>query len=360
MMKPEVVYTKGLGVLAKFGHEGSFNRLVGQSHHWEEDVRRIAVRALGNCVDSRAAKPLIVRLTDWDERVRREARRSLGKIGADETIEPLIRGDETVVEPLIKKLSDNEYVREAMLALGDLGDKRAVRPLIEKLSDPDKGIRSYARIALVSLDDENANKLLERFNYFDYQMHLLLNWQGWKHPFIPPFKNSKSFVLESERSASLAWNLAKGNEERFQINLQIFKNATREFAVEKRNLLGWNEKIAITYSEFIYAVARYAIEQKILPENSSQFFRLFLDNLVITATIEQRSYTAYKQGRYLGTTMEILDVDHDPVKVETYEQIPYELLYECSIEKEDIVATLESLQANYPDVLKSYFPKQEG
>jgi len=353
-MRPEVVYTKGLEVLAKFGHERSFSGLVKQSDHWHEDVRRSAVKALGNFGDE-SFKPLIKRLLDSDEGVRRETRRAIGKIGVDETVEPLIRGDETAVEPLIEKLSGNEYVREAMLALGDLGDKRAVRPLIEKLSDPDEGIRIYARKALVSLDDESANRLLERFRAFDSRLqdlvYRLAREKEWSYSYF--------FIGEDEK-APLAWNLAKGNEVRFQINLQILEDATKQFAVTRPDCSEWHEMKRIKYSEFIYTVARYAMEQKFSPENSSQFFKLFLDNIVITTTVYQKPYTASRQGGYLGTETVIFDYDHDPEEVAVYEQISYEAYLEIRTGEEDIVATFKSLKANYPEVLESYIPRQEG
>lgn len=332
-MRPEVVYTKGLEVLAKFGHERSFNRLVKQLvDHWHEEVR----------------------LLDSDAEVRRETRRVLGKIGVEETIEPLIRGDETAVEPLIKMLSGNEYVLEAMLALGDLGDKRAVRPLIEKMSDSDEDIRDYAIKALVSLDDENVNRLLERFRAFDHRTYELVWELVYKDWPISSSTYSSFFIGNDESGAPLAWNLAKGNEERFQINLQILEEATKQFAVIRSSFTGWDSMKRIEYSEFIYTVARYAMEQKFSPKNSSQFFRLFLDNIVITTKVKRRPITAVREGGYLGTEMVVLDVDHDPVEIPVYEQIPYETYQETRIGKEDIVATFEKLKADYPEALESY------
>ena len=65
-------------------------------------------------------------------------------------------GDKRAVEPLIKKLNDNNDFRSAIkataIALGKLGDKRAVKPLMEKLNDKDSSVRSAAKEALEKIN----------------------------------------------------------------------------------------------------------------------------------------------------------------------------------------------------------------
>jgi HEAT repeat protein len=92
------------------------------------DVRQGAAKALGEIGDERAVEPLMKALRR-DSYVRWSAVVALGKIG------------KSAVEPLIGVLSDDNWrVREyAVRALGEIGDERAVEPLIKALGDWEDG-----------------------------------------------------------------------------------------------------------------------------------------------------------------------------------------------------------------------------
>jgi len=156
--------------------------LITALWHKDWDVRKQAVKALGNIGDSRAVEPLIKALGDNIERIRWRAARALGEIGDVRAVEPLAKAlgdsdkvrryatealgrisDSRVVEPLIEALVDskNQVRRYAAEALGRTGDLRAVEPLIKALEvDSNEYARRYAAEALGEIGDPRAVKSL--------------------------------------------------------------------------------------------------------------------------------------------------------------------------------------------------------
>ena len=123
-----------------------------------EEIRNIAIDALGKIGDKRAVEPLIKTFKDYFIH-RTEigdtqwingnwvsyAAEALGKIG-----------DKRAVAPLIKALEYriHHHRNIAAEALGNLGDKRAVEPLIKALKDEDEDVRESAAYALNQLGHE--------------------------------------------------------------------------------------------------------------------------------------------------------------------------------------------------------------
>jgi len=108
------------------------------SYQESGQVRRDAVRALGELRDALAEEPLIAALKDEEPYVRSHAAEALGKIG-----------DAHAVEPLIAALKEEKAMRtSAAEALGRIGNARAVEPLIAVLKDKETYVRKYAAEAL--------------------------------------------------------------------------------------------------------------------------------------------------------------------------------------------------------------------
>jgi HEAT repeat protein len=91
----------------------------------QNEVRRLAIAALGDLGDSRALKPLIGALRHHDASVRVKAIVSLGKLGDAQAVEPLIA--------VLRKDPDVNVGKAAARALGGLGDARAAEALVAVL-----------------------------------------------------------------------------------------------------------------------------------------------------------------------------------------------------------------------------------
>ena len=118
--------------------------LIGFLREKDDQLKQLAISALGKIGEKKAVKPLISCLRDNNLQIRVSAAGSLCNMG------------EEVVEPLLDALSESRpEVREASAgALGQMGDKRAVEPLIKLLSDKNFTVRKAATWALGRIDDD--------------------------------------------------------------------------------------------------------------------------------------------------------------------------------------------------------------
>jgi HEAT repeat protein len=136
--------------LGEIGDARAIEPLIEALEAGDWTLRWRATEALGAIGEARAVEPLIKALEDEGSDVRNAAASALDKLGwvpetdgqraayliAVDDWESLVEWGEPAVEPLIKRLSDdNESVREsAAEALGKLGEP-AVGPLIKTLED---------------------------------------------------------------------------------------------------------------------------------------------------------------------------------------------------------------------------------
>jgi HEAT repeat protein len=120
--------------LGKIGDARAVEPLIAALPNWA------AINALGKIGDARAIEPLIGALKDPNHEVRRAAVRALGQMGAPG------------VEPLIAALKDqhDDLRKAAVQALGKMGAP-AVEPLIAALRDQDWHVRNYAVEAIVQI-----------------------------------------------------------------------------------------------------------------------------------------------------------------------------------------------------------------
>ena len=164
----------------------------------DKDVRRAAIRALGEVGDSHTIGPLIATLNDSEEDVRRAAVETLAEIGDVHAVEPLIvalKGSiasvdhasarllakigAPAIEPLIVTLKDtSEYVRGAVtLALSEIG-ALAVEPLISVLGDLD--VRQAAAKALAEIGEPAIEPLIVTLKDTNEQVRQAASWAlGW-------------------------------------------------------------------------------------------------------------------------------------------------------------------------------------
>lgn len=128
------------------------------------EIRRRAIKKLGESNDPRIVAPLVALLTDSDREMRRGAVALLSRVRWESEDPGLFAAHMVVlpkqgeisglitaaVEPLIAMLGDDDSeVRERVVSLlGILGDTRAVESLVVALSDNDGAVRRRSAIAL--------------------------------------------------------------------------------------------------------------------------------------------------------------------------------------------------------------------
>ena len=122
-----------------------------RSEKIDQQLRKAAVKALGEMRDQEAAPPLRMALRDNDGKVRQTAAYWLGELS-----------DKQAVEPLMTALNDPEtLVRTAALtALGKIGDKRALPALTTALESSDSDTKKQIAGALANMADPLAAKSL--------------------------------------------------------------------------------------------------------------------------------------------------------------------------------------------------------
>jgi len=124
----------------------------------EWDIRKCAVRALGEIGDVSALEPLIEALDDEGSGVRAAAAQALGKMGDNRAVEPLIRA-------LSKSSPEYWDLRlRAVEALGKIGDARAIIPLIMALKDNDSGVQDKAAELLVDMKEQAIEPLIQHLS----------------------------------------------------------------------------------------------------------------------------------------------------------------------------------------------------
>lgn len=114
--------------------------LIRALKHEDTEVKKQAVKVLGELGNPRAIEPLIQALNDWDLH-ERDVADSLAMIG------------EPAVESLLLAMEEPETKWGAITALGDIGDARAIYPLVKASRDVDPKIRGAAVIALGKIGD---------------------------------------------------------------------------------------------------------------------------------------------------------------------------------------------------------------
>ncbi len=133
-------------------------------------IRCGAAKALGMLKDPLAVEPLIGALEQEDSSVRECAAGALGRLKDPLAVEPLLRAlerrkdegipralgrlkDLRAVDPLIKILGTGHWrdIRNAAIALGELGDERAVAALLVQTTE--SGFRGCRLAAIQALDE---------------------------------------------------------------------------------------------------------------------------------------------------------------------------------------------------------------
>lgn len=143
------------GALGQIGDPRAVEPLIRALKDEDGRVQRNAVESLGEIGDPRAVEPLIQTLEEAKDVVREAVPAALAKIGGARAVEGLMRRlghfvvggkvaaalaeiGEPAVEPLLRRLRDDEKNIEALCVLGRIGDKRALEPLLDYAL---KGIR---------------------------------------------------------------------------------------------------------------------------------------------------------------------------------------------------------------------------
>ena len=132
----------------------------------QQDVRRLAARALAETDDPLAIDTLIQALNDDDELIRREAAESIGVIARRSRQIPELMD---AVGALITQLaiSDIDHQVTCARTLSYLGNRAALAPLIEAVKAPEYTLRVQAidalvRLSLNSLDPDEAGHMVVR------------------------------------------------------------------------------------------------------------------------------------------------------------------------------------------------------
>jgi HEAT repeat protein len=115
-----------------------------------QQVRTMAVYALGEMGEARAVELLVILLQDPDRHIRRIAVRALGKIGDPRVLEPL-------AAVLVNDSEDLSVRCAAAWALGGLGDPRAHKVLRGTSNSPNGRLNRASREAADRLEGAGAN-----------------------------------------------------------------------------------------------------------------------------------------------------------------------------------------------------------
>lgn len=258
-MKPEVLYNKGLEVLSKFTREIRFKRAPSLLHHKDDT----------NCLNTVG---------------------TLGEIGSKRAIEPFVQAPEDRNSPIQDK---------TVSRLGEIGDERAIRPLIKKLRDTNVYFRKNIGGVLDNISDERADVFLRKFDLF-------------------MSRNADSVWMTREslsQGAFLAWDLAEDDGGKFDINLQILEDATKELSPWLRGLSwkehsqeGQEETVKKACQEFIQTAVKYVMGQRFSAKDASEFIRLFISNIK-TKELPTKWKSEGKEWKYYSAES-AGDIDH--------------------------------------------------
>ncbi len=113
-----------------------------------DTYRHVLIGGLQGIGDKRAADPLLKLISDKD--FGKDAVLALGAIGDTKAVPFLLDELER------QKLKERNHIASIASTLGKLGDKRAVKPLIGLLHNDDKGIRFWAAKSLGAIGDTSA------------------------------------------------------------------------------------------------------------------------------------------------------------------------------------------------------------
>lgn len=123
-------------------------RALGDSR---ENVRLVAVGALGRVRGDAAVDALLGGLADRSDTVRLEVVRKLGEMRARKAVPALL--------DRYRKDEDDQVRYECLTSLGLIGDRAAVGLLVQETSNPDQYVRMWAMDALCTMQDEHAPTL---------------------------------------------------------------------------------------------------------------------------------------------------------------------------------------------------------
>ncbi|MEA4957688.1 hypothetical protein SDC9_24006 [bioreactor metagenome] len=141
----EFVKEEAFGTL-EFRSEESLDPLIEvlSTKGINKNIKMSSAKLLGIIGDEKAIDPLIATLRDNNKLVRREASTSLSRMG------------DKALDPLLSILKDDDWrVRGASAwALGKIGDKKAIAPLKSLLEDDSGFVRSGAKFALDSIEND--------------------------------------------------------------------------------------------------------------------------------------------------------------------------------------------------------------
>ncbi|MBW2637197.1 MAG: HEAT repeat domain-containing protein, partial [Deltaproteobacteria bacterium] len=142
---PEIRF-ESAAALKRIGDEGAVKPLIDALEDESAEVREEAAEALA-VIGSPSVEPLITALSEGRKNSRRYAARALGTIG-----------DTRCIEPLTAALKDEDWkvVKASALSLGQIGDASALDPLIALLEEKDPNIREGSAEALGKIGDKRA------------------------------------------------------------------------------------------------------------------------------------------------------------------------------------------------------------
>ena len=117
----------------------------------DEDVRLVAIQALGKIGGADVVEPLLTALNDPDENLRVEAVRTLGVIRSRRAVQPLLEQYAKDGSPQVRY--------ECLTTLGLIGDPAAVDTFVKGTADGDPYTRMWSMDALCQMGDAHAPAL---------------------------------------------------------------------------------------------------------------------------------------------------------------------------------------------------------
>ena len=208
---------KALRYLGQYNHPGAVEPLIGLLADSSPTMLEEVIRVLGRLEDRRAVEPLLNLLPNQPLKIWKKAVEVLGQLKATEAVPSLLEvvasdnaerqttaisalgkiGDVRAVEPLLNILNSEDITLFASIAdaLGNLKDSRAVEPLINLLNSENTSVHQSAASALGMLGDNRAVEPLLNLLHWQpsYQVMTALGRLGDKRatPHLLPFLESE-------------------------------------------------------------------------------------------------------------------------------------------------------------------------
>ncbi|MDT8357481.1 MAG: HEAT repeat domain-containing protein [Methanomicrobiaceae archaeon] len=178
---------------------GDVRGLIFALQHPDVEARYRAAIALGELGDPGAVEALARALEDENSGVRWEAAEALGKIGKPAT--------GVLIEALGR--DDDDIRWRAAIALGEIGDESVVDPLVRSLSDPDPYVRSRMVRALAKIGAPAIDSLIKAA------------WEG--EPFVKDCALAALAGMDREGLQELREKIAQFKEEKRALFEEILK-----------------------------------------------------------------------------------------------------------------------------------------